>query len=130
MLLIALALAGAAASQKNCGDLDNQLAMTMCEKDVADRTDAEMNRVWKTVQASMQQVDRDDGGDRVGKGEPSYAQALLASQRAWLAFRDAQCRIAGYEWRGGSMEAFAANQCLAAVTTARTQQLRELLWDR
>jgi uncharacterized protein YecT (DUF1311 family) len=128
MLLIALALAGAAT--EDCGDKDNQTAMTMCEKAVVDRADAEMNRVWKTVQASMQQVDRDDGGDRVGKGEPSYAQALLASQRTWLAFRDAQCRIAGYEWRGGSMEGFAANQCLAAVTTARTQQLRELLWDR
>ncbi|MCC2977434.1 lysozyme inhibitor LprI family protein [Sphingomonas sp. PL-96] len=126
MLLIALALATAA---DDCGDKDNQAAMTMCEKAVADRTDAEMNRVWKTVQASMQQADRDDGGDRVGKGEPSYAQALLASQRAWLAFRDAQCRIASYEWRGGSMEPFAYNQCLAAVTAARTQQLRELLWD-
>jgi uncharacterized protein YecT (DUF1311 family) len=129
MLLIALALAGAAVAD-DCGDKDNQTAMTMCEKDVADQADAEMNRVWKTVQASMQQVDREDGGDQVGKGEPNYAQALLASQRTWLAFRDAQCRIAGYEWRGGSMEAFAANQCLAAVTTARTQQLRELLWDR
>lgn len=128
MLLIALALAGAAAD--DCGDRQTQTAMTMCEKAVADRADAEMNRVWKTVQASMQQADRDDGGDRVGKGEPSYAQALLTSQRAWLAFRDAQCRIASYEWRGGSMEAFAANQCLAAVTTARTRQLRELLWDR
>lgn len=129
MLLIALALAGAAAAE-DCGDKQTQTAMTMCEKAAADRADAEMNRVWKTVQAAMQRADRDDGGGRMGKGEPSYAQALLASQRAWLAFRDAQCRIASFEWRGGTMEPFAANQCLVAVTTARTQQLRELLWDR
>ncbi|MFV0622977.1 hypothetical protein ACBY01_03050 [Sphingomonas sp. ac-8] len=69
MLLIALALAGTAAVD-DCGDKQTQTAMTMCEKAVADRADAEMR------------------------------------------------------------EPFAANQCLAAVTTARTQQLRELLWDR
>lgn len=106
-----------AAAATNCGDKPNQTAMTMCQKAVADQADAEMNRAWTPLYAKMKLRDRD---------EPDYAAALLAAQRAWLAFRDAECRIESYEWRGGSMQPFTANQCRAAVTRTRTRQLVEM----
>ncbi|WP_442679971.1 lysozyme inhibitor LprI family protein [Sphingomonas sp. ASY06-1R] len=118
----------AAAAAGNCGDKDNQTAMSMCQAQVAAQADREMNRVWAQVYPVMQQADRDyDRPKMGGNAEPGFAAALLASQRAWLAFRDAQCRIESYEWRGGTMQPFRESQCLTDVTLARTRQLRATL---
>jgi uncharacterized protein YecT (DUF1311 family) len=117
-----------AAAASNCGNKDNQAAMNMCQAEAADRADAEMNRVWRQVYPAMQSEDRDyDRPKMGGDTEPGFAAALLASQRAWLAFRDAQCRIESYEWRGGSMQAFRESQCLTDINLARTRQLRATL---
>jgi uncharacterized protein YecT (DUF1311 family) len=117
-----------AAAASNCGAKDNQSAMNMCQAEVAARADDQMNRVWKQVYPAMQEEDR--GYDRPkldGDSEPGFAAALLASQRSWLAFREAQCRIESYEWRGGSMQAFRESQCRTDVTLARIRQLRATL---
>ena len=127
MLLIAVL---ALATAEDCGDKPSQTAMTMCQGALAEAAGAEMSRVWKSAQAAMQQADRDQDTPPP-KSEPGYAQALLASQRAWLAFRDAECRIESYEWRGGSMAPFTENQCMTELTKARTQQLRAMLnWGK
>jgi uncharacterized protein YecT (DUF1311 family) len=84
-----------------------------------------MNRAWVPLAAKMKE--RDGGFDRGADTGPSYHEALLASQRAWLHFRDAHCRAESYYVRGGSMEPMVLGQCLAQVTVARTKQLLELL---
>ncbi|GGE73229.1 lysozyme inhibitor LprI family protein [Sphingomonas prati] len=124
--MIVLLMALAAATAGNCGDKPNQTAMTMCQRAVAAQADANLNRIWKQAYAAMQQADRTLSMG-VNTSEPGYAAALLASQRAWLAFRNAECRIESYEWRGGTMQPFTASQCLAEVTRQRTAQLRAML---
>jgi len=120
--MISMLLIIAATVTGSCGDRPNQTAMTMCQKAAADVADAEMSWTWVKVKAKMQAADRAEAGN---------VAALLASQRAWLAFRDAECRIESYEWRGGSMQAYTENQCLTEVTKARTRQLRGMLeWTR
>lgn len=117
-----------AAAAANCGDKPNQTAMTMCAAAQSNQADAEMNRVWKQVTAQMQRSDRDEPS--TDRSDVGFAPALLASQRAWLAFRDAECRIESYEWRGGSMQPFTYNQCLTELTQQRTRQLRAIIsWD-
>lgn len=125
--LLPLLLAAAATASSNCGDQPTQTGMTMCFGEEATRADTEMNAVWKQVQTSMQRLDRD--ADAPTTREPGFAQALLASQRAWLAFRDTECRIESYEHRGGSMQPATENQCMAGITRQRTEQLRALLWE-
>jgi len=99
----------------------------MCQKAAATVADAEMNRVWTQVRATMQSADRSAGSSPAA----GNVAALLAAQRAWLTFRDAECRIESYEWRGGTMQPFTENQCLTQLTRSRTQQLRAMLsWQR
>lgn len=124
-ILLATAATGAPATS-SCGDQPTQTGMTMCFGQAAERADADMNTVWKQIQSAMQRLDRE--ADPADPREPGFAQALLTSQRAWLAFRDAECRIESYEHRGGSMQPATENQCMADVTKARTKQLRALLW--
>ncbi len=58
------------------------------------------------------------------------AAALLASQRAWLRFRDTQCVIEAGEFAGGSLQGMTATACKARLTQERTTQLRALEWQR
>ena len=92
--------------------------------------DAAMNVAYRQLMALMAGLDRTRAADMqkgVEKpdGDPTYQAALLAAQRAWLAYRDADCKVAGFEFRGGSAQNMALGQCLATVTRARTAELRQ-----
>ena len=57
---------------------------------------------------------------------PEYANradALRAAQRAWIAFRDAECGLAFARWGSGSMRTIAAEGCRLDMTAARTIDL-------
>ncbi len=89
------------------------------------RADAALNAQWKRTYAQMKQRDA-----RGGAGDFGYAAATLASQRAWLQFRDKQCVIEGGEFAGGSLQAMTRAQCLTRLTQERTAQLRNMMWTR
>ena len=91
------------------------------------RADAAMTAQWKRTYAYMKGRDAQNGSRGGGFG---YAAATLASQRAWLAFRTAQCAIEAGEFAGGSMQPLARAQCLTRLTKERSIQLRNLMWNR
>lgn len=89
--------------------------------------DAAMTREWRATLAYMKRL---DAGDDTRGGGFGYAAATLASQRAWLGFRDAQCAIEGGEAAGGSLQPMLRAGCLARMTRERTVQIRKLRWTR
>ena len=89
--------------------------------------DAAMTAQWQRTYAAMK---RRDAADKTRGGGFGYAAATLASQRAWLAFRDRQCMIEGGEFAGGSLQPMARLQCAARLTKERTMQLKGLMWQR
>ena len=91
------------------------------------RADAAMTAQWKRTYAYMKGRDAQDTSRGGGFG---YAAATLASQRAWLQFRDRQCVIEGGEFAGGSLQPTTRAGCLARLTNERIVQLRNLLWRR
>ena len=121
MTLLLAALLGAAAAPPACYDGPTQGDLNDCAAQEFKIADAALNRQWAINGAAMKAADRDypanDGG-------LSYFDALLASQRAWLRYRDAQCVTEAYDARGGSMEPMLYSQCLAKLTQQRTTQLR------
>jgi uncharacterized protein YecT (DUF1311 family) len=58
-----------------------------------------------------------------GQGLPD---ALRAAQRAWIAFRDAQCAYAYQVSGGGSIRVIDAANCLMVMTARRTIELRDM----
>ena len=83
-----------------------------------------MNRQYRAAVASM--VAMDGARSVPGDKRASYYNTLLASQRAWLKFRDAQCAAEGYMARGGSMEPLLVTSCMEELTKARAKQLNDL----
>lgn len=101
------------------GDLPQQMLNQCLAKDFAE-ADAELNKVWKPAYSEMQRMDRDTG-------ESGYAQAVLASQRAWIAYRDAQCVTEANAMRDGSGEAMLLFGCKGRLTRERTMYLRSIV---
>lgn len=122
MTIVMMALAMAAAG---CGDLPNQMAMNECQSRAADLADRRMNEAWISTKRIMQKADAERTTGESSAG-PGYAAALLSSQRAWLVFRDAECRVESYEWRGGTMQPYTDSQCRSQLTQERTKQLKDL----
>ncbi|WP_260599690.1 lysozyme inhibitor LprI family protein [Sphingomonas endolithica] len=119
MLLIALFLAAAAPVQTQA-DMNRSAGASYVQADAA------MTAQWQRTYAHMKSLDAQDGSRGGGFG---YAAALLASQRAWLKFRDTQCVIQGGEFAGGSAQSMLVAQCRSQLTRARTQQLKTLIWN-
>ena len=122
-MIVLLAMAAAAATPK-CSDPQTQLEMNLCAVEDAKKADADLNRQWAITAAKMRAQDK--GGYAPKDGRPGYYNALLEAQRAWIKFRDLECRVQGYAMRGGSAEPMTVSGCLATVTRARTVQLKQI----
>ncbi len=107
----------------NCTDPQTQADMNQCAGRDAAEADADLNLIYKEVVAHYEQMDRDSESTEGVK-------RLRAAQRAWVAFRDAQCSLAGYEALGGSMETLLVAGCEAELTKRRAAELRMMLSGR
>ncbi|MBB5716062.1 lysozyme inhibitor LprI family protein [Sphingomonas aerophila] len=76
------------------------------------RADALLNAQYRTTMAQARRA----GG--------RSASLLLASQRAWLKYRDAECGRSAAQYEGGSMQPMQHSACLAQLTRLRTRELK------
>jgi uncharacterized protein YecT (DUF1311 family) len=121
----ALALTGIAAAQDepDCKNPETQFDMNACAELDHEAADKELNAVWKQARAHADKVDEEQWEESLRGAE----KALLAGQRGWIAYRDGQCELYGFEARGGSMEPMLVSGCKAEMTRARTKELREFI---
>ncbi len=117
VVLILIAMPARADEVPNCKDPLDQNTMTQCAGLDFEKADKELNALWPTLKADAETNDKDTG-------KHEFADALLASQRAWIAFRDAECIWQGYEAHGGSLEPMIVNGCSARLTRDRIKQLQ------
>jgi uncharacterized protein YecT (DUF1311 family) len=52
---------------------------------------------------------------------------VLKGQKAWLVYRDAQCDLADFVSRGGSLEPMVVAGCKAELTIERIKTLQALI---
>jgi uncharacterized protein YecT (DUF1311 family) len=110
-LLINAAHPGRAA---DCSAAETQADMTSCAAEDYKDADAELNTVYKQV------------ADRL-KAVPDSSKLLVAAQRAWIAFRDSECSFASSAVAGGSLQPMINATCMAGLTRARTEELKNYL---
>lgn len=76
------------------------------------RADAELNRYYT---AAVARLTRDQ--------EPTTLAKLRTSERAWIAYRDAECDAVYENWKGGTIRGAMALGCRTALTKARTMTI-------
>jgi uncharacterized protein YecT (DUF1311 family) len=120
-LLVALAVTADAPSA--CDALVRQDEINMCLSEEFSRSDTVMSRTYTRAMAEMRERDgfAQQEGQRAG-----FAANLLASQRAWLRYRDAHCEVESDAARGGTLAPALYSICMRRVTEMRTTELRRV----
>ena len=104
----------------DCKNQKTQMDMTYCAGQDFVAADDELNAQYKRTRQAMKAWDADASPDLGGAEE-----ALVKAQRAWIAYRDAQCAFHGYQAKGGTMEPMIVSGCKAELTLRRTQELKD-----
>jgi len=106
----------------DCKAPQTQTDMTICAgQDLAD-ADSALNVQYQATRKVMKA--RDAGA--VTEDQKGAEAALIKAQRAWVAYRDAECDLQGYQARGGTMEPMLVSSCAAKLTRERTGELKAL----
>ncbi|HVQ09206.1 MAG TPA: lysozyme inhibitor LprI family protein [Allosphingosinicella sp.] len=128
ILHLALILLSAQDPQWNCENPQAQQEMNFCAAQDYRRADAELSTAYRAAIESARQADREYAGLADGAGGPDTGPGeeatLREAQRAWVSFREADCRLESFEARGGTMQPLIDATCRASRTRARTAELR------
>ena len=101
-----------------CERADGVISTLACLDQEYAVADANLNAAWRRVIA-----EHPSGGDRA-----AHTQDIRVSQRAWIAFRDAECEA---QAKVGIPKYWQVNKmwCLYEMTKARTAMLKEVYID-
>ncbi len=113
-LLALLVAASAPARALDCANATTQAEINACAAEEYEEADASLNAAYKELMARL-------------SDERDIQLLLRKAQRAWIAYRDAQCDFAAAGTLGGSMYPALRAGCLAKMTDLRTRELRKLL---
>ncbi len=110
-----------AQEEPDCDSPTTQADMNACAAIEYETADKDLNAAYQQVRKKMSAWDKAADDDSKGA-----VDALVAAQRAWVEFRDANCEAAGFQARGGTMEPMLVSSCLADMSTKRAEELRTL----
>lgn len=104
-----------AAHADECMDrAESQAAMTQCAAQAYQASDAELNALFHEIRQRV--------------GDDADTRGLLRdAERAWVAFRDAECAFAASAVAGGSAYPMVHDLCLDDLTQSRIEQFRQYL---
>lgn len=97
------------------------LGITQCIQAETALWDEILNAQYKRVQAAL--AIEDDAGMRAGIDR---TDALRNAQRAWIAFRDADCTARYAMWQDGSIRSIVGANCMMTMTARRALALRDM----
>ncbi len=110
----------------DCAKALSTVEMNYCAEQDYKRADATLNAAYQKLLRKVQ-----ESGGEAPYDAASWEKALKAAQRAWVAFRDADCKgLVPMEWSGGSGTTVAVLSCMTELTRERTKTLTERYGER
>jgi uncharacterized protein YecT (DUF1311 family) len=121
-IFVGIARAEEPAPAIDCAKATATVELNFCAEKELDKADAALNAVYKKVLAYIAKT----GGDKPYDAK-SWEAALRESQRAWVAFRDADCKgLIPMSWTGGTGTTGEVLGCMLDKTKVRTTELESL----
>ncbi|MCX5520917.1 lysozyme inhibitor LprI family protein [Kaistia defluvii] len=115
ILTAALTLAGiSVANAMDCDNAPDQATMHVCADMALKATDKQLNITYQAITRRL-------------ADNPDTAKLLVKSQRAWMAFRDAECAFRTSGVSGGSAYPTVLLTCIDGMTRTRLDTLKELM---
>jgi uncharacterized protein YecT (DUF1311 family) len=114
------------AEEVDCANASSTAEINFCAEKDFDAADKALNSAYEAALARIRTRDLEKPYDA-----QSFEEAMRSAQRAWVAFRDADCKdLTAQEWAGGSGTSAAVLGCMTDKTIARTKELKERFGDR
>ena len=110
----AVGVAATPAARAACDAGLPQAELNDCAFREFEAADAALNTVYRRIAARL-------------TGEAEARQFLTKAQRAWVAFRDAECAFSASGTQGGSIHPMMDSMCRTDLTKARTEALGRYL---
>jgi uncharacterized protein YecT (DUF1311 family) len=114
------------ATNQPCADAKTQLATNECFGKLFESSDAQLNAAYNHIVNSMKK-NLSTALQKNDQSAVTYNQTamnkLLAAQRAWLAYRDANCDSIKFQYEGGSIQPTIWAQCMNETTQQRITTL-------
>ncbi|MNI00227.1 hypothetical protein D3C85_713380 [compost metagenome] len=98
----------------DCDNASNQATMNQCAAQQNAAADKELNALYQQITSRF-------------KGNPDNKKLLVGAQRAWVAFRDAECKFSASGVEGGSVYPLIYSNCVTELTRARVQTFKNYL---
>ena len=112
-LVMAIGLCASNALAEDCSQAENQADMTACAGQQFEQADSELNQSYKQIMARL-------------KNDPDTAKLLVAAQKAWIAFRDAECTFSSSASADGSIYPMLVVQCREGLTAIASRISRPI----
>jgi uncharacterized protein YecT (DUF1311 family) len=97
----------------DCPD-QTQQGLNQCAEASYETADRALNAAYRGVAERL-------------KDDPTTMRLLVAAQKAWIAFRDAECTFANAPNAGGSIYPMVHAGCMERMTKIRTKDLKDYL---
>ena len=114
--------------EPDCKNPVTQMDMNFCADADFQEADKALNAAYRQTMKAMEATDAEL--EEINPDLIGAVDTLKKAQRAWIAYRDGQCDLAGFEARGGSMEPMLVSGCLADLTRKRTAELKSLIEEK
>ncbi|TMU79368.1 lysozyme inhibitor LprI family protein [Pseudomonas fluorescens] len=98
----------------DCANASDQATMNQCAGQDFKAADKELNTMYQQITARL-------------KDNPDGKKLLVSAQRAWIGFRDAECKFSSSGVTGGSVYPWVYSSCLTGVTKVRVESLKQYL---
>jgi uncharacterized protein YecT (DUF1311 family) len=116
--ILVAALVATSVVAANADDCDNaqggQAGLNECYANAFKKSDAELNKLYKEIEGRL-------------KSDPDTTKLLVTAQRAWVAFRDAECTFQSGGVSGGSAAPMIHSMCLDGLTQSRIEDFKGYL---
>ncbi|VVN37359.1 hypothetical protein PS662_05246 [Pseudomonas fluorescens] len=97
-----------------CDTATDQASMNQCAAQQNKAADKELNALYQQITARL-------------KGSPDSKKLWVGAQRAWIGFRDAECKFSASGVEGGSVYPLIYSNCITALTKARVETFKDYL---
>ncbi|HWD13650.1 lysozyme inhibitor LprI family protein [Pseudochrobactrum sp. sp1633] len=112
--LIFLASLFPASAQEGCSNASTQQDMNKCAGQSYSKADARLNKLYKSIQQRL-------------KGDKDTLKLFVNAQRAWIGYRDSECKFSSSAAADGSIYPLIYSQCLETLTKNRVQAFEAYL---
>jgi uncharacterized protein YecT (DUF1311 family) len=110
----------------------SQRQMDACAGFQYRQADARLNKVYQKAMEYMtndQSRAKKNNDQRQVQYEKTAVESLQQAERAWLSYRELQCKAAGQQYEGGSMRPMIESQCLTTLTAHRIADIKSVYED-